>query len=395
MLTERRIRDAKPGAKTRFLWDGQVKGLGVRITAAGVKSFVVFYRANGRKRLMTVARCSDLSLRAARDRASQELGAIRSDGADPLEQRREAKEAPTFAEGWQRFLNEFAPERVRLGKMSPKTIHDYRLQADRYIIPKLGRKRIADVSRQDVDGVVRRLPNTTRNRVLALTSRLFTQFERWGYRPEHDNPARGIERATLEPRDRTLAPSELADLSAALDTFEERHPAVVAAVRVAAVTGLRIGEVLAIRWEHVDFEAGRLLLPETKTGRRHHDLPTPAQAILTALPRMNDWAFTTGRDAPVTYRHVRSVFAEIARDAGLADVRLHDLRRTVMTAAAAAGVGTHVLRDLLGHKSTAMADRYVRAVGTPVRDAREQVGSAIAGMMSGRSAAEVIPLRSR
>ena len=65
-----------------------------------------------------------------------------------------------------------------------------------------------------------------------------------------------------------------------------------------------------------------------------------------------------------------------------------------MTSAAAAGVGTHVLRDLLGHKMTAMADRYVRAVGNPVREAREQVGAAMAAMMEGKTG-EVVPLRER
>ena len=146
------------------------------------------------------------------------------------------------------------------------------------------------------------------------------------------------------------------------------------------------------QWAHVDFDTGRLLLPETKTGRRFHDLPSAALAILTELPRINAWAFTTGRDAPVTYRTVRRHFANIAAKAGLDDVRLHDLRRTVMTTAAAAGVGTHVLRDLLGHKTTAMADRYIRTVGNPVRDAREQVGSAMAAMMNGEGG-EVVPLR--
>ena len=75
-------------------------------------------------------------------------------------------------------------------------------------------------------------------------------------------------------------------------------------------------------------------------------------------------------------------------------MRLHDLRRGYMTAAAAAGVGTHVLRDLLGHKTTAMADRYVRAVGNPVRDARRQVTAGIAASMSGE-AGQVIPLERR
>ena len=57
-----------------------------------------------------------------------------------------------------------------------------------------------------------------------------------------------------------------------------------------------------------------------------------------------------------------------------------------MTRAAMAGTGTHVLRDLLGYKTTAMADRYVRAVGNPVPDAREHVGAAMAAMMEGKAA---------
>ena len=159
-------------------------------------------------------------------------------------------------------------------------------------------------------------------------------------------------------------------------------PASVAAIRFAAVTGLRIGEVLAIRWADVDVEQARLTIPEGKTGRRQHDLPIPALDVFGGIHRINDeWAFSTGR-SHVTYRHVRTVFAEAVRVAGLLDVRLHDLRRGVMTRAAAAGVGTHVLRDLLGHRTTVMADRYVRALGSPVREAREAIGAEIAAAMA-------------
>ena len=170
----------------------------------------------------------------------------------------------------------------------------------------------------------------------------------------------------------------------ALNQHEEQHPASVAAVRVAALTGLRIGEILGIQWQHIDFGTGRLTLPETKTGRRVHDLPTPALALLKKLPRLSStWAFTSTGTAAITYRTVRKHFAKIATAAGIKDVRLHDLRRTVMTWAAASGIDTHTLRDLLGHKTPAMADRYIRAVGGPVREAREQVGAAMAAMMDG------------
>lgn len=393
-LTEKRVRDLKAGSKLVIIWDDTIKGLGARVTPAGVKSYVLSYRAGGRKRLATIGRCAELSLLDARERAARELTSIR-EGGDPLQRREEAAAAPTVADLVDGFLNQEAPARIKLGRLKAGTVKVYEYQARAHVLPVIGKRRVAEVTRGDVERVVAPLSGPTRNAVLALVSRLFTLAERWEWRPQHANPARGVERARQEPRDRVLSPSELSALSAALRDAAERSPANVAAIRFAAVTGLRIGEVLAVRWEHVDFEAGRLLLPETKTGRRWHDLPSPALAILADIHRIGDWAFTNNGTAPATYKYVRSQFAAAAEAAGLEDVRLHDLRRTVMTSAAAAGVGTHVLRDLLGHKTTAMADRYVRAVGNPVRDAREQVGAAMAAMMAGADEAEVVPLRGR
>ena len=285
------------------------------------------------------------------------------------------------------------PERIALGRMATRTAADYGQQCKRVILPALGRVRVADVQRTDVERMVATLAPVARNRVLALTSRLFRLFETWEWTPQQSNPVRGVEHSREEPRDRVLAPSELGALAGALRSLASRYPVPVSAIYFAAVTGLRIGEVLAIRWEHVAVETGRLTMPSTKTGRRVHDLPTAALEVLDELPRINanPFTFTTGRNAPMTYRHARDVFAQAVKMAGLGDVRLHDLRRTVMTSAAAAGVGTHVLRDLLGHKTTAMADRYVRAVGNPVRDAREQVGAAMAAMMAGKTG-EVVPM---
>lgn len=394
MLTERIIRDAKPGEGTRILWDGQVKGLGLRITRAGAKAFVLNYRVAGRERRATLARCSEISLKAVREQAGRELAAIRAGESDPLERQRTAKEAPTVNDALDRFFDDYAPNRVAIGRMSERTVTEYRKQARRYLRPALGKRKVAEVSRYHVETMLGSLHDvpTQRNRVLALTSRLFNLFEAWELRPQYTNPARGIDRAREEARDRILSADEIGTLSSALTEAESRSPASIAAIRFAAVTGLRIGEVVSVEWEHVDFDTGRLLLPKTKTGRRHHDLPTAALAILDRLPRINAWCFTIGRDAPVTYRTVRKHFAAVAKQAGLDDVRLHDLRRTVMSRAAAAGVGVHVLRDLLGHKTAAMADRYIRAIGNPVREAREQVGAAMAAMMDGKDG-EVVPIR--
>ena len=93
---------------------------------------------------------------------------------------------------------------------------------------------------RDVEAMVEPLPKVQRNRVLALVSRLFTLFETWEWRPQNTNPARGIERAREEARDRTFSPTELSALAEALRQWEDRHPAQVAAIRLAAVTGLRL-----------------------------------------------------------------------------------------------------------------------------------------------------------
>ena len=391
MLTERIIRDAKPGPKPQIIWDRQVSGLGCKVFPSGRKSFVLSYRTGGRKRLATLARCSELSLKVARDRAGAELVRIRDGEADPLERRQQAREAPTVADGLVRFFGEYATSRIAIGRMSERTIVDYRLQACRYIEPALGKRKVADVARRHVEAMVENIPRVQRNRVLALTSRLFNLFETWEWRAQYTNPTRGVERALEEPRDRVLSSSELAALSAALDAAQAQHPAPVAAIRFAAVTGLRIGEVLAIQWDHIDFEFGRLTMPATKTGRRTHHLPAPALAILASIPRISRWAFSTRGDVPVTYRWVRKVFIAALEKSGLGDVHLHDLRRGYMTHAAAAGVGTHVLRDLLGHATTEVADNYIRSVGNSVRQAREQVSGAVAAMMAGGDV-EPVPL---
>lgn len=392
-LTEARVREAKPGPRTRFMWDSRTPGLGLRITCGGSKAYVLDYRSGGHRYRATLARWPSISLAQARKLAGEQRAKVRLGGAGPLEREREARQAPTVAEGVDRYLREYAPARVAIGRMAPKTLEEYGYGARRYILPALGRRKVTDVTRRHVETMVSSLPPTQRNRVLALASLLFNVFaNKWEWRPQNTNPARGVERAREEPRDRVLQSTELAALSAALDGMGERFPSSVAAIRFACVTGLRIGEVLAVRWDDMDFESGRLTLPATKTGRRVHDLPVAALDILADVSRLGAWVFTTDGKAALTYRTVHVRFREAAAAAGLRDVRLHDLRRTVMTRAAALGVGTHVLRDLLGHRTAAMADRYVRRVGSPVREARELVGAEIAEAMVGRGGA-VVPFR--
>jgi hypothetical protein len=116
-LTEKKVRDARPSEENRIEWDGEVKGLGLRITKAGAKSYVLSYRADGRKRLMTLGRTSEIGLARARELAGEALVRVRA-GADPLEEKAQRKTLPTVAEGVDQFFNEYVPKRKAIGRMA-------------------------------------------------------------------------------------------------------------------------------------------------------------------------------------------------------------------------------------------------------------------------------------
>ena len=391
-LTERRIRDAAPRAATWILWDSQFRNFGVRVAKGGTKSYVLDFHEGGKHRRVTLARVGEMPLKQARDLASRQMAMVRAGEANMLDRRREAAVAQTVAMTVERFLTDYAERRIANGRMKRRTVTDYDQQCRAFILPALGDMPVAAVAASDIEAMVDPLKPVMRNRILALASRIFTLAEHWGFRPQRTNPARGIERSRETARDRVLSPAEFQALAGALAARAEHNPAAVAAIRFAAMTGLRIGEILAIRWEHVNRETGALLLPDTKTGRRWHDLPAAALAVLDGQFRINAWCFSNGR-AAMGYKHTGAVFRAVAAAAGLADVRLHDLRRTVATRAAASGLSVLELRALLGWKSVAMPARYVALAGDGIREHRRRIGDEVAALMEGGDDEKIVPLR--
>jgi integrase len=99
--------------------------------------------------------------------------------------------------------------------------------------------------------------------VLAVLSKMFNLAERWGLRPDGLNPCRHVEKFGERKRERMLSPVELAQLGDALAAYSGSLYA-VAAVKLLIFTGARLGEVLALRWEWIDFERGEARLPDSK-----------------------------------------------------------------------------------------------------------------------------------
>ena len=201
-----------------------------------------------------------------------------------------------------RFFDEVVPARLESGRMAPHTVAIYTSQARLYVRPLLGSYKVAALKRGDVEAFAGRIKSLSqRERTLQLLSRLFTQAERWEWRPEHSNPCRLVERAVERPRERVLAPSELSALADALDVLEGKQRAPVAAIKTAAMTGLRISEALGMEWARVSLETGRATL-DTKTGPRVVPWRRPWWELLRAMPKRagNPWVFPSGRKAHVS-----------------------------------------------------------------------------------------------
>jgi integrase len=105
-----------------------------------------------------------------------------------------------------------------------------------------------------------------------------------------------------------------------------RNPLIEKAVRLALPTGLRRGELLAARWDHIDFERREWLVPETKTG---HDRRIPvSEAVVAVLHSLSD---KSERIVPLTANALRLTFERARKRASLPHLRFHDLRHEAIS----------------------------------------------------------------
>lgn len=199
-LTLETVKRLTPGD---MAWDSEVSGFGVRCQA-GAKSYVLKYRVGGRQRWLTIGRHgSPWTPETARKEAIRLLGQV-VDGKDPAANKTAARNAPTVKEFGNRFLEEYAD-----AKRKPRTAAFYRDILERLVYPKMGTKRLKDVTRADVAKLHTSLAKHPyqANRVLAVLSKLFNTAEAWGERPDGSNPCRLVEKFKETARERFLSPN--------------------------------------------------------------------------------------------------------------------------------------------------------------------------------------------
>ena len=161
-------------------------------------------------------------------------------------------------------------------------------------------------------------------------------------------------------------------------------------MRLLIFTGARLREILHLRWLHVDFERGLLLLPDSKTGRKTIILNAPALAILAELPRVG--IYVIAGEKPNTPRaDLKRPWEVVARHAGLEGVRLHDLRHTYASIGTGYGLGLPIIGKLLGHAETRTTERYAHLDNDPLRRATNWIGTNLDAALNGVGAAAAKP----
>ena len=307
-----------------ILWDSDLPGFGLRVYPSGGKAFLVAYRIGTRKRRVIVGPYGRYTVDEAR-KAAKKLLLAASDGKDLAEEREKARKGETVADLCQRYLEEHLP------KKKPGSWRHDRRMVRAYVLPKLGRLKVADVKRADMAKLHHSLHETPyeANRLMALCSKLFNLAEEWGLRPDGTNPTLHVQRFREQKRQRFLSGEELTRLGDALRVAaEEREPAsAILALRLLILIGARLSEVLTLRWSMVDAENGLLHLPDSKTGPRVIPIGAPVLELLAAAPRLEGNPYVCpGEKAGHHFVGLPRVWQRIRRRAGLADVRLHDLR---------------------------------------------------------------------
>ncbi|HVI49947.1 MAG TPA: tyrosine-type recombinase/integrase [Candidatus Sulfotelmatobacter sp.] len=361
-----------------IVWDTEQTGFGVAVTAQGVKSWLINYRTrDGRQRRIVLGRCDRLTVDQARIEARGKLSEV-DKGGDPATERRELRARMRMGELLDQYITDEMPRRKRA---STAKLHEG--QIERHIRPQLGSMAVADISRSDVEALHRRASEEggpiTGNRMVSLLSAIMS----YAITIEciTANPAFRFPRHSEQSRRRYLTLAELAKVIADLDASPAQDSA--DAVRLLLYTGARVGEVLAMRWDNLDFEIGVWSKPAaaTKQKRDHHlPLTDEAQALLQARQKTikGEWVFPARYSPTGHLTTIRVFWKQVCKRTGIPDCHIHDLRHTFASLAARQGVSLQVVGGLLGHSDHKTTNRYLHLYD----DALREGAKAVAGLMT-------------
>jgi integrase len=397
-------------------WDTDLRGFHVRVSPSGRRVFRLFYRHHGRQRVATIGEFSEaLTAEQARARA-KELMAVLIGGRDPLAEEEEAARAAeeerrrqiTVADLIERYLTD--GPKLNPNKRARSWQHDAGMLRN-HVEPLIGRLPIHSVRRADVEQMqadiilgktarseridgrpkARRIVRGGEAAGRASTVALQTLFS-WAIEREliDRNPVTKVKKPTPRSRERFLTDEEAGRLLETLTKMTETGELLrvhADQIRLLMLTGARMREVTRLRWNEIDFDRAVIRLPRErgKTGERVIHLSPAALQLLNERPKHGPHVFPGPRSAidetnsePLAPTDdLQRPWRRVRTAASLPDVRIHDLRHSFASFAAARGASLLLIGKLLGHRQTATTARYAHLAADPVRDLADQIGRQI------------------
>jgi len=252
-----------PMEDTRAIYhDSKTKGLQLRVTSNGVKTFNMFrwVKAEGKPERITLGRFPDMSVEKAREKADIINGAI-ANKENPNNAIRAEKAEMTFGELFNIYLERWAKPHK---KSWQEDVGNYKRHIEGY--SKINSRKLSRITKTDIATLHTTLGKehpTGSNRVLALISSVFGRATEWGLW-DKANPTIGIRKFPEKSRDRFIQSDELPVFFEAMSY--EPSEQIQDYFMLLLLTGVRRANLLAMRWDEISFERKEWRIPETKNG---------------------------------------------------------------------------------------------------------------------------------
>lgn len=368
--------------------DLKVTGLYIRVSYTGVKTFSVLKRTkSGVLERITFGRYPETTIEQARKQAMQITIAI-TEGENPAQLKREKNQERTFTD----LFNEYI---IRHSKPNKITWLDDTQRFEKHLSDNIGKLKISKISRSVIANLHSNITlsghSTSANRTVALISSVFGWAVDAGL--VENNPATGIRKNKEKNRDRFIQGDELPKFFESLSL--EPNTTIRDYVLISLLTGARKSNVCSMRWKDINFDRAEWRIQETKNGTPQTVALSPEVIEILNNRMTSDQATFVfpGSGKSGHLEEPKKGWKRILERAGITDLRIHDLRRTLGSWQAKTGASLAIIGKSLNHKNQNTTAIYARLDLDPVRDSVNKATSAMLTAGGIKEATDVIKLK--
>ena len=403
-LTKRYIDAQTPDPeKERWIWDSEVRGLFLRIYQSGEKRFAMKFRVGRQQKVFTIGTVgSPWTIETAREHAKEQLRDA-SLGVDPQKRKAAARAELTVSELIDRYLKEGPADKPN---KRAATWEQDRSSLHSHIRPLLGSRIAAHLKPSDLakaqseiaagktavsalSGKKRGRLNITGGKTTASRCTIiFQAMMAWAVSRKIlvSHPTLGVVRYKIEKRERFISVDEVQKIFEATERLEKRgevRSEFGVIIRLLILTGARRGEIQGLQWREVDLARRSIVLPDarSKTGARRIPLSDAAIEVLEGIKQNGDYVFPANRANAASGHTVGlpRAWRAIREEAGLDDLRIHDLRHSFASFAAEAGASLQLIGKALGHTQMRTTERYAHLRDDPLNALVNEIGERVKG----------------